>query len=369
MNRFNFRQSARRIIFSVPLFSLIGLTHAAADKTLTPLAPLDAGHIVTSIRFSPDGDMLATSARDPFIRLWSADGKLVTKIDTHTFSVTEVAWKPDGKQLASTHCVQRDGAMRMHCVEGSAHLWDMTNKSHLRRLAHVDPHHHHHSSSRMEQKEGKPEAIDPHSHPGAEIRAVAWSRDGRYIALGDASGLLRVQEAASGKTMLEEKAQWGIVALDWSANGLLASAAMDNTVVVWNVQQKKIVKTLKGQSWNVFAVAWHPKLPVLASGAGDRTLVVWDAKADKIVQTLTGFDAAVRAIAWRPDGRYLAAASYTMAHNGGTLWLFDTISWQPVVRGATHAGAHINVVAWDPRGERIATGGDDRLVRLWRFSP
>ena len=369
MAKYKYVHLAQRVLPVAPFFFLlIANAFGAADKILTPIKTFETGSLISSVRWNSQGDVLATSGAESNIRLWSNEGALIDKVDTHTSRVMGLAWKPDGYLLATTNCNQRD-ATQMHCLEGSAHLWNLRTKKEERELLHPHPHDHNYVSSRMAQKEGLASAIDPHSRPGDELRAISWSRDGRFIAIGDATGILRVLDAASGEILLQEKTQWVISALDWSADGLLASASLDNTIVVRDIQRKKIMATLRGQDANILSLAWHPRLPLLASGAGNKTVVIWDVAADKIVQTLTSFDAAVRAVAWHPEGNYLAATSYTMGAGGGAVLIFDTKTWKQVGQGAVHPGAHIRVLAWDPMGDRIATGGDDRIVGLWRFTP
>jgi WD40 repeat protein len=57
---------------------------------------------ITSVKFSPDGNYLASGSYDSTIKLWSVKSqKEVATMTGHIKYVTSIAFSPDGKYLAS----------------------------------------------------------------------------------------------------------------------------------------------------------------------------------------------------------------------------------------------------------------------------
>jgi len=56
---------------------------------------------VVSVSFSPDGQIVASSATDRTAKLWQLDGTLLNTLEGHTSAVWDVTFSPDGQQLAT----------------------------------------------------------------------------------------------------------------------------------------------------------------------------------------------------------------------------------------------------------------------------
>jgi WD40 repeat protein len=71
----------------------------------------------------------------------------------------------------------------------------------------------------------------------------------------------------------------------------------------------------------------------------------------------------VNCVAYSPDGKRLASGS-----NDKTIKLWDVETQKAIATLRGHTGA-VLCVAFGPKGERLVSAGDDATVRLWDARP
>jgi len=226
--------------------------------------------------------------------------------------------------------------------------------------------------------------LELRGHPNS-VNSLAWSPDGSRLASGGMDRIIRIwgidpETGTFQQNPLELSDQTSpVFSLAWSPDGTrLASGGADRIVRIWEFdpntgtfQQNPL--ELRGHTEAVWSLAWSPDGTRLASGGWDEIIRIWgiDPETGTFQQNpleLMGYTDWVNSLAWSPDGTRLASGG-----NDGIIriWGFDpntgTFQQNPLeLRGHTDS---VRSLAWSPDdndgGSRLASGGDDRIIRIW----
>jgi eukaryotic-like serine/threonine-protein kinase len=215
--------------------------------------PLPFGLEYIAAAFSSDGRYLVTGRGDGVVEVWDArDGQKIGVLGTHLGAVRGIRFSPEreGRFLASAG------------VDGAVKLWDAT------RLGEIE-------------KTGsqKPIRTFPAHVPGAGLN-VAFSPDGKRIAIGDTDYTVKIWDVETGKKLATLRGHSGdvyTVAFSPDPDGRwVASAGEDSTVKVWDSQTGKLVRSFRGHTGLVNSLAFSLDGQRLVTGSRDRTVKFWD---------------------------------------------------------------------------------------------
>jgi WD40 repeat protein len=313
---------------------------------------------VNAVAFSPDGKTLAIGSQDGTVRLWNQVTGQATALPltSKAAAVGAVAFSPDGKTLAIGGT---DGA-----GAAAVWLWNVT----------------------AGQQAGRPlfaDAAASVAADGSEVTSVAFSPDGKTLAVGTSSPTpsvntpapagLQLWDVAARKPLGSTADIFAGGAVAFSPDGkMLVGSNMDGdfrgTVLLWNPAAQRQVSLLAPAALSlageVTSVAFSPDGKTLAIGGtdgnGNALVILWNVAAGKQSGApLHAGSGEVTSVAFSPDGAMLATGE-----SSSTARLWDVATGQqagsPLVRGGP-----VTSVAFSPDGSILATGDDDGTAELW----
>ncbi|MFD3942968.1 WD40 repeat domain-containing serine/threonine protein kinase [Streptomyces sp. NPDC058579] len=303
----------------------------ATLPTLTLSGPEER---IQSLAYSPDGKTIAAGAAEGTIYLWtSADFATAPVADTLVpggYNTGAVVFSPDGKTLASAG---NDRTIR---------LWDTTTQ-------------------RVRATLTVPKAPLIPESLGQYVSTLAFSPDGAMLATG--GGATRAMWLWDVRTReLVATLDWsggGVTALAFSSDGkTLAIGTYDEGVMLSDLVSGKPPVVLRdapeGRDGWMEGLAFSPDGTTLY-GLAAEDLEQWDITTRKRT-AFTGFSLLARAVAFSGDGTVAVTA-------GDRLQLWDPVS--RTERQMIKDGARADAVALSPDGRTVALGREG-AVELYR---
>lgn len=260
--------------------------------------------------------------------------------------------------------------------------------------------------------------------PGRQT--VAWSPDGSRIVSNDprheGGETYSIRDSRSGRTVktLQSAFEGSMFVFAWSPNAkMIAAASMHNSAHVWDAGTGRLLRSIPGAHTppdkesvaETRCIAWSPDSRQFATCGLDRLIKIWDAATGNLLQTFDDNPNWLGSVRWSPDGRWFASADWgrDVKIRATDTWQIEweinpeppsvgagaggdyTIAWGPDSHrlAAVNASGRIVVwklleakkseklwaveahtsiirsIAWSPDGRRIASGSEDRTVKIW----
>ena len=166
-----------------------------------------------------------------------------------------------------------------------------------------------------------------------------------------------------------------VTSIAFADNGDLVTGSLDKTVKRWKLAADAPTRSFQHPD-TVDAVALDPVTAnLLATGCHDGSVRIYDIAKNAVVKQIAAHTAmtgkSVYAIAWTPDGKQIASASQDQtvklwdAAGGNLVREFKAYDEKAFPKGHRN---QVFCLAFSKDGQLLATGGQDRSVKLWKVA-
>uniref|UniRef100_A0A183DQ24 WD_REPEATS_REGION domain-containing protein n=1 Tax=Gongylonema pulchrum TaxID=637853 RepID=A0A183DQ24_9BILA len=226
---------------------------------------------ISSLAINKSGDWLAIACgkgSDGQLIVWEWQSETyVMKQQSHSQSIMAVAYSPDGSQIATG---AEDGKLKIWSCRTSFCVVTFTE----------------HSSG---------------------VSSVCWTSDGKAVLSSSLDGTVRAHDLVRYRNfrtlVCPDKTQLGSLAVDSSAELVIASSIENFNIYVWSLENAKLLDILSGHTAPVAAISVQGNS--LASASWDKTLRIWNVVEASTAETIDLLDEALD-VAYSPSGELLA---------------------------------------------------------------
>lgn len=197
----------------------------------------------------------------------------------------------------------------------------------------------------------EPNPFDLDFHPTRPVMVTAHQDRALVLWDLDQKKILHTIRSAHGR-----EATGAVFSKDGSK---IFSVGWDTALNIFDVEAAQRTGQLTGHLNLIYRIERHPDKDIVVTAAGDGTAKIWDLTERRELVTLSGHSQAVLGASFSPDGEKVATAG-----SDGTVRIWNAVSGRELGRIEAHQRGAWRV-DWVPDGSRLVSCGRDGLVCVW----
>ena len=353
---------------------------ASADRTARlwtvsngRMLQLLGGHTaeVTSASFSIDGKTVLTASRDQTIRAWAAlapHAQLVTQLLGHKGPVHSASFSPDGQYVVTAGT---DQSVRIFRAQDGKqlHLFsDNTGEPTSARYSKDG------QSLVVARRAGYAQILDARTgeersrlagHEGP-VTYAEFSPNGRMVVTASEDKSARIWDLERGVLLhkLDSEHLDTVTHASFSPDGKrVVTSGHDDILCIWDTASGALEQVIVHPSRVPLSSAqFSPDGRFLALASLEPRFHLWNLSQKRFVRTFEGFRGALQSVSFSPDGNWVVAAS-----KDGTAGLFKTTDDREVLK-LQGGGRPLVSAEFSPDGQLIVTVGTDGVPLIHPIS-
>ena len=135
-----------------------------------------------------------------------------------------------------------------------------------------------------------------------------------------------------------------------------------NIIEIWDISDRKLIKTLKGHEGRINSIQYCPTKDILVSTANDKSVIIWCLAYGSILRKIKDYKAMVHFTSFSQDGKSIISSA-----DDKTFRVLDILAKDNYEEDGFEATYHkeITAISYNPSGQLIGIGSVDNKIRIF----
>ena len=280
--------------------------------------------IITSCIFTPNMKQSIAGTEKGNIFVWNFKPQMRPfKFIGHKGAITDIAINPLGDMIASS---SEDQTVR---------LWTNTVRGNYKVLK---------------------------CHP-SPIRSVDFSSTGKFLLTGSNDKTIKIYELypkVQFASTYKGHSNWVRCARFSPDNRLIGSCGDDNSVIIFDIEQKTVKYRFSDHLSHVNSCRFSPDGTIIASTGDDGKIKLFDIRMGRLIQHYDAHNSKINCISYHQSGNYIISGS-----DDSTIKIWDLKMGQILYTVHGHRGK-VKSVNFNIDGDYFCSGGEDSILMIWK---
>ena len=199
-------------------------------------------------------------------------------------------------------------------------------------------------------------------HP-SPIRSVDFSNTGKYLLTGANDKTIKIFDLypkVKFVSSFKGHSNWVRCARFSPDNRLIGSCGDDNSVMIFDIEQKTTKYKFLDHLSHVNSCRFSPDGTIIASAGDDGKIKLFDIRIGRLIQHYDAHNDKVNCISYHQSGNYIISAS-----DDSTIKIWDLKMGQILYTVHGHKGK-VKSVNFNVDGDYFCSGGEDSILMVWK---
>jgi Prp8 binding protein len=286
------------------------------------------------MKFSPDGDTLASGSFDKNIYLWKVHSECENYmvLKGHGSAVLELHYSLDGSQVFSAS------------ADRTAAVWDLNTGMRVKKFS---------------------------AHTSYVNSCSPNQKGPQLFATGSDDRSVKVWDVTTKEPVTSLEQGYPVTAVAFQDRDQLFAGGIDNDIKLWDLRKRSVVMTLSGHNDTVTGLSLSADGSYLLSNSMDQTVRIWDIRpfvqGHRNIKIFEGvqhnFEKNLLRCSWSADGTKISAGSADRF-----VYIWDTASRRILYKLPGHRGS-VNETAFHPKEPIVGSASSDHTIYLGEVKP